>query len=329
MDKIQQINKLFEAFKIKASAVDIQEGLRTVKYFVLLEPGEKISKIKNIQQELALEIRSLTTPSITLKPDTGHLIIEATISNKPLHISLEDIFTKHKPKCELPLVLGKTMDGNVYEIDLASAPHLLIAGTTGSGKSVITSTIVKSLTHHLDSNDLKLIFIDPKQIELNKFKDSKFTMGHATQPKEALSFLKLLVELMNVRYQRMSNKNINSFKELRKQEAELHPYVVIVIDELADLLLQDSNDQIFSSLVCLLQKSRAAGIHIICNTQRPSRDIIKGLLKANLPVQIALKTTSSVDSRIILGTDGAESLVGRGDMLVNYNGQVTRVQAAM
>lgn len=333
IDYSNQINKLFESFKIKARVSHFYQGLRNVRYFINVELGEKISKIKSLEEEISLAIRCSSRPKFLLKPETGHLVIEATSNNEAISINLDNLLQSHSSSLELPLVLGKTMDGDLYELNLSYAPHLLIAGTTGSGKSVVTNTIIRSLQNYLPESDLRFVYIDPKQVELVKYKNNKHTLHYCSSIEETLNLLNILASIMEARYQVMSKIGLTCFTEVIKQ-ARKHSFletyfIVVIIDELADLLMQDSQGKIFNVLGRLLQKSRAAGIHIIANTQRPSRDIIKGILRANMPTQIALKTSSSIDSRVILGQDGAENLFGKGDMLINYNGQITRVQAAI
>lgn len=328
-----QLNKLFQSFKIHAHVSHFYEGLRTTRYFVNIELGEKISKIKSLEEEIALAIKCYSRPKFLLKPETGHLVIEATTNSSSISIELEQILLNHKSNSKLPLILGKNMDGETYELDLGSAPHLLIAGTTGSGKSVVTNTIIKSLQNYLSESELRFAFIDPKQVELSKYSNSNYSLCHTTSGEQVLVLLNTLVSIMEARYKIMSQRGYSCFSQLFNEAKKLNLqntfYIVVVIDELADLLMQDQQGKIFNLLGRLLQKSRASGIHIVANTQRPSRDVIKGILRANMPAQIALKTTSAIDSRIIIGQDGAESLFGKGDMLVNYNGQVARVQAAI
>lgn len=319
------LNQLFQAMKVKATAEFIKEGLRTRKYYIKPHLGEKISKIKAIGQEISLQIKSLSAPSFSLDTVTGHVVVETTTNDKPINIPLRNLINQvDTSPIELPLVLGYDMDKVPFVLDLAKAPHVLVGGTTGGGKSILCRTIIHSLMSKYADKDIVLGLIDPKGNQLADFKSRN--NHHVSSYKDSVSMLVQIVEEMEKRYRRMSKKGVRNITELRKIED--HPYIVILIDELADIILVDQDKSFFTNLVRLLQKAREAGIHIIANTQRPSADIIKGLIKTNMPVQIALKTASNHDSRIIIGDEGAERLVGMGDMLVNANGKITRVQGA-
>lgn len=329
-ENIKLINQLFASMSIKAQVVGEQQGLRTCRYFVKLDLGEKVSKIRNIDEEISLLIKSISKPSLYLDTKSGHVVIEATTSDEPIELHLSDLLKKiDLQQYILPLVLGSDMYGSPFVVDLADAPHIIIGGTTGAGKSVFTKTALTSLMHRYAPSELQFGLIDPKGTELTLFKNTAYSAIYASDFLTSVELLEKAVDVMEERYKLLSDKGVSALKDLPPAERLNHPFIVIVIDELADIILQDKKDQAFTNLVRLLQKSRAAGIHIIVNTQRPSRDIIKGLLRANLPVQVALKTTSNHDSRIIIGEEGAEKLVGKGDMLVNINGKITRVQGAI
>lgn len=329
MNNLDQINQLFKAMNISAVAERIQDGLRTRKYLIKLSIGEKVSKIRMIVEEIALLVNSITKPSIELDTKTGYVIIETTISDKPLNISLDNILKQENlNKYILPLALGKDMDGNNIMIDLATCPHLLIGGSTGSGKSVLIRSMIKTLVSKHDPSDLQLVLIDPKGTELSEMKDSPYTACHISTYQKCEEVFNQLTRLMETRYQMFTKYNVKKLEELRQHKKE--PYIVVVIDELADLLLKDKKqDNILTKFIILIQKSRAAGIHIVVNTQRPSRDVINGLIQDNIETRIALKTVSHHNSKLIIGQAGAENLVGMGDMLVKHQGKITRVQGAM
>ena len=325
MQDLLLLNELFKAMKVRATAEFVKEGLRTRKYYINLHLGEKISKIKAIGQEISLQIKSLSLPVFSLDTVTGHIVIETTTNDSPITIPLKNIINKiDLSNYELPLVLGCDMDSNPYVLDLAKAPHVLIGGTTGGGKSILCRTLLYSILHKQSSPSVIFGLIDPKGNQLVDFKSK--TNHHVSSYQDSVNMLQQLVEEMENRYRRMSKKGVRTIQELRMKEN--HPYIVVLIDELADIILADKDKSFFTHLVKLLQKAREAGIHIIANTQRPSSDIIKGLIKSNMPVQIALKTSSQTDSRIIIGEAGAEALVGMGDMLVNAYGKIVRVQGA-
>jgi S-DNA-T family DNA segregation ATPase FtsK/SpoIIIE len=316
--------------KIRAHVERFEQGLRTCKYFIKLELGEKVSKIRSVSEEISLLIKSITSPTFYLDTKSGYVVFETTTTDEPIAIKLNQILqTVDLQKYTLPIVIGSDMERSPFILDLATAPHILVGGTTGAGKSILTKTALYSLMHRYGPAELQFGLIDPKGTELTTFKDTPYGAIYSNDYMSCVELLNKAVEVMESRYNFLANKKVSSLKELPRSERLEHPYIVIVIDELADIILQDKKGQVFTSLVRLLQKSRAAGIHIIVNTQRPSRDIIKGLLRANLPVQIALRTVSHHDSRIIIGEDGAEKLVGKGDMLININNKITRVQGAI
>lgn len=327
-EKAELINQLFSAMKIKAHVSSYSEGLRTCQFKIKLDLGEKVSKIRGISEELSLLVQSISRPKIELDTTSGHVVIETTTTDKPITIPFETlIHSVNIEQYELPLVIGVDMQGNPLVVDLADAPHVLIGGATGAGKSVLCKTVINSLMARYGSGDIQFGFIDPKSTELSQFKDSSYCGLYASDYESSVELVEKAIVVMEDRYKLLNLKGCTTLKELRRTER--HPYIVIMIDELADILLQDKKEYLFTRLVRLLQKARAAGIHVIANTQRPSRDVVKGLLKANMPVQIALKTSSNFDSRVIIGEDGAEKLIGKGDMLVRYNGHITRVQGAL
>lgn len=326
---MQRINQLFDAMKIRAEVVAVTEGLRTREYCVSLKLGEKVSKIRSIGEELALAVRSLSAPEIKLDSRSGHVIIETTTTDEPITIPLADLIsTMDLSKYILPLVLGKDMHGHTTTIDLADCPHLLIGGTTGAGKSVLSKSILCSLAAKHSADDLKFILLDPKGTELTEFASSDYCQKYTRDYGGATATLSRLVDVMESRYDAMSKVGCSNWSQYKQGRTD-EPYIVVLIDELVDLLLQDKDKSMYIALTRLLQKARAAGIHIVSNTQRPSAKVVDGVLKANMGTQIALRTTSNYDSRIIIGRDGAEKLVGKGDMLVHHGGKLVRVQGAI
>lgn len=323
-----QLNKLFLAMKIKARCVDVVDGLRTRDYYIKLELGEKVSRVKGISQEIALALRSLNAPTIELEPSSGSIKIVTTTNNESIIIPFNEVIQNlDMNSFEIPLLAGIKMDRTPLMLDLAHAPHLLVAGTTGAGKSVLVRSMIEGMIYKRTSQDVSLCLFDPKLTELQRYSESNFCCNYSTDYESILNATRSLIELMEKRYEIMSKSKISDFKELRRNNESKQPYVVVIIEELADILLQDKKDRFRNMLIRLLQKSRAAGIHIIANTQRPSREIVCGLIKANMPIQIALKCSTGFDSRTILGEDGAENLVGKGDMLVKFNGRTIRAQA--
>ncbi|MGH7892648.1 MAG: DNA translocase FtsK, partial [Thermodesulfobacteriota bacterium] len=252
---------------------------------------------------------------------------------------LEDVeFSKRKSM--LTLALGKDISGLPFYMDLRRAPHLMIAGTTGSGKSVLLNAVITSMLYKASPYELKFIMIDPKMLELSVYEDIPHLLHPVvTEPKKAAAALRWAVEEMEKRYRILSeegvrdiethNKNVEKLKTEDKWD-KLLPYIVIVLDELADLMMIAPNE-LKESITRLSQKARAAGIHLIVATQRPSADIVAGLIKANFPARISFLVSSKIDSRIILDTGGAERLLGKGDMLFLEPGtsKLLRIQGAL
>ncbi|HUY85445.1 MAG TPA: DNA translocase FtsK, partial [Candidatus Dormibacteraeota bacterium] len=235
-------------------------------------------------------------------------------------------------KSTLGLVIGKDISGTPVVADLDKMPHLLVAGQTGSGKSVMVNTILTSLLYRNSPSDLKLILVDPKRVELKPYDDIPHLLTPViTEPEKCISALKWAVAEMERRYHALSEvgkRNIAEYNNLKKEEGM--PYIVIVIDELADLMMMAARD-VEALIVRIAQKARAVGIHLVLATQRPSVDVITGLIKANVPARIAFKTTSQVDSRTIIDQVGAEKLLGEGDMLLTMadSPKPRRIQGAM
>jgi len=322
MTSLQIINEFLVASKIKGSAIDLEIGLRGIKYYIKLALGERVAKLRVLQEELALITQSISIPDIYLDSQAGLVVVESITTKNLEPISLESLSSSvDVGNYTLPLILGKDMSNNTTTIDLVDCPHILIGGTTGSGKSVLLQSIICSLlTKPISSNDLKFILLDPKGTEMNHLKSLPHTLKYVDSFEQAFKAIQMVELLMEERYRHNS---------LDPESRGNFPFLVVVIDELADLLLQDKHKTFKSTLVRILQKCRAAKIHVIAATQRPSRNIIDGLIRANLPTQIALKTSSALDSRIIIDSAGAEKLVGHGDMLLSFNGKISRIQGAV
>lgn len=233
----------------------------------------------------------------------------------------------------LPCIIGKDINNDNLVCDLAAMPHLLIAGATGQGKSVCLNTILMSLMHRLTPEELQLVLIDPKEVEFGVYKDKlihNFLCNPVvTEPSEAQSVLDMVATLMDKRYGLLANENVRNIAEYNaiKPKGERLPYIVVVIDEYGDLIMQSGS--YMEKVICrIAQKARAVGIHLIISTQRPSVKIVTGDIKANFPTRIAFRMITSTDSRVILGKKGAESLLGKGDMIF-FNGEETvRAQCA-
>lgn len=320
----QNIGNLLEKlqkFNIEGDVVRTYAGPVVTTFEFRPASHVKVSKILNLQDDLAMALRA---PTIRIQaPVPGKDVVGIEIPNKEVQtiflreILDDDLFKKSKS--ELTIALGKDIVGKPFITDLKKLPHLLIAGTTGSGKSVGINAMILSLLYKNSPDHLKVMMIDPKMLEFSIYNDIPHLLTPViTQAKKAIVALGNMVGEMERRYQLMSQsrtKNIETYNEKAKREKrEMLPYIVVVIDELADLMMTGGKDVEFG-IARLAQMARASGIHLIVATQRPSVDVVTGLIKANLPSRISYKVGQKIDSKVILDTMGAESLLGRGDML--------------
>ena len=319
--KISDLLDKLAKFKIEGDVVRTYAGPVVTTFEFKPAAHIKVSKILNLQDDLAMALRAQT---IRIQaPVPGKDVVGIEIPNKEvetiyLREILEDNIFK-KSKSPLTIALGKDIVGKPFVTDLKKLPHLLIAGTTGSGKSVGINAMILSLLYRNSPDNLKLMMIDPKMLEFSVYNDIPHLLTPViTQPKKAIVALSNMVGEMERRYQLMSQtrtKNIETYNEkARKEKRAALPYIVVVIDELADLMMTGGKDVEFS-IARLAQMARASGIHLIVATQRPSVDVVTGLIKANLPSRISYKVGQKIDSKVILDALGAESLLGRGDML--------------
>ena len=314
------LDKLIK-FKIEGDVVRTYAGPVVTTFEFKPAAHIKVSKILNLQDDLAMALKAQT---IRIQaPVPGKDVVGIEIPNKEVEtiylreILEDDIF--QKSKSPLTIALGKDIVGKPFVTDLKKLPHLLIAGTTGSGKSVGINAMILSLLYKNSPDQLRLMMIDPKMLEFSIYNDIPHLLTPViTQPKKAITALSNMVAEMERRYQLMSQtrtKNIETYNEKAKKEnKDQLPYIVVVIDELADLMMTGGKDVEFS-IARLAQMARASGIHLIVATQRPSVDVVTGLIKANLPSRISYRVGQKIDSKVILDSIGAESLLGRGDML--------------
>ncbi|MFA5353534.1 MAG: DNA translocase FtsK [Thermodesulfovibrionales bacterium] len=294
--------------------------------------GVKINRIVSLADDLALALRA---PSIRVYPIAGKATIGLEVPNRNrASVSFKDVIGSDpfsKGASLLSLALGKDIFGNPVVTDLARMPHLLVAGATGSGKSVSINAMIMSFLYKATPDELKMLMIDPKLLELSAYNDIPHLISPViTNPKEASEGLKKMVYEMERRYRLLAEKgarNIESFNSLVSPSERL-PFIVVIIDELADLMFTAPSD-VEGAIARLAQMARASGIHLILATQRPSVDVITGLIKANFPARISFQVTSRIDSRTILDSQGAEQLLGRGDMLFMVPGsKMTRIHGA-
>src|SRR5437870_6954726 len=321
-------------FGVDATSSGQISGPRVTRYELQLAPGTKVSKVAALKDDLSYALA--TTEIRILAPIPGKQAVGVEIPNlSPNLVTLGDIFDD-LPATASPLAvwLGKDISGTAVWADLARMPHLLIAGTTGSGKSGCINTMLTSVLLRSTPDEVRMILIDPKRIELNHFESVPHLLTPVvSSPKEASAVLANCLAEMERRYERLSSvraRNINEANRAFRQRGEpTLPYVLVVIDELADLMMV-APQAVEDAVIRLAQKSRAVGIHLVLATQRPSVDVITGMIKANVPSRIAFAVSSMTDSRVILDQGGAESLLGQGDMLFKPLGtsRLQRVQGA-
>jgi S-DNA-T family DNA segregation ATPase FtsK/SpoIIIE len=321
-------------FGVGATVIGQIAGPRVTRYELQLAPGTKVGKVAQLKDDLSYALA--TTEIRILAPIPGKQAVGVEVPNlSPNLVTLGDIYDD-LPQSASPLSvwLGKDISGAAVWADLARMPHLLIAGTTGSGKSGCINTILTSILLRATPDEARLILIDPKRIELNHYESIPHLLTPVvSSPKEAAAVLLNVVTEMERRYERLSQVRARNLPEanraLRKRGEEELPYLLVVIDELADLMMV-SPQEVEDCVIRLAQKSRAVGIHLVLATQRPSVDVITGMIKANVPSRIAFAVSSQTDSRVILDANGAESLLGQGDMLFKPLGtsRLQRVQGA-
>ena len=321
-------------FGVDATVIGQISGPRVTRYELQLAPGTKVGKVANLKDDLSYALA--TTEIRILAPIPGKQAVGVEVPNlSPNLVTLGDIYDD-LPQTASPLSvwLGKDISGAAVWADLARMPHILIAGTTGSGKSGCINAILTSILLRATPDEARLILIDPKKIELNYYESIPHLLTPVvSSPKEASAVLLNVVSEMERRYERLSQVRARNLAEanraFRKRGEEELPYLLVVIDELADLMMV-SPQEVEDSIIRLAQKSRAVGIHLVLATQRPSVDVITGMIKANVPSRIAFAVSSQTDSRVILDQNGAESLLGQGDMLFKPLGtsRLQRVQGA-
>lgn len=341
-----QIIKTLENYDIAIQKIFATVGPTVTLYEIVPAAGVRISRIKNLEDDIALSLSALGIRIIAPIPGKGTIGIEVPNVKKAL-VGMRGLLSSEKfqhSKFALPIALGKKIDNEHFIVDLATMPHLLMAGATGQGKSVGINAVLVSLLYRKHPSQLKFVLVDPKKVELSLYKtiDRHFLAklpgeedAIITDTKKVVNTLNALCIEMDNRYDLLKEAGCRNIKEYndkfiaRKLNPEkghqFLPFIVLVIDEFADLIMT-AGKEIEMPIGRLAQLARAVGIHLIIATQRPSVNIITGTIKANFPARVAFKVSSKIDSRTILDAGGAEQLIGRGDMLVSYNGEITRLQ---
>ncbi len=341
-EKARLIEEKLRDFGVSGKVTEIRPGPVITMFEYKPAPGIKINRIAALEGDLAMGLSAFSIRIVAPIPGKDVIGIEVPNAKREMVVLrelLEDVeFSKRKSM--LTLALGKDISGLPFYMDLRKAPHLMIAGTTGSGKSVLLNAVITSMLYKASPYELKFIMIDPKMLELSVYEDIPHLLHPVvTEPKKAAAALRWAVEEMEKRYRILSDEGVRDIEthnrnveKLRTEDKwdKLLPYIVIVLDELADLMMI-APSEIKESITRLSQKARAAGIHLIVATQRPSADIVAGLIKANFPARISFLVLSKIDSRIILDTGGAERLLGKGDMLFLEPGtsKLLRIQGAL
>jgi S-DNA-T family DNA segregation ATPase FtsK/SpoIIIE len=312
----QRLTLALSDLGVEAHVVRAVVGPRVTRYELRLGSGVKVGKVRNLQQDIAYALAA--TEVRILAPIPGKSAVGVEVPNtRPAKVTLGDVFQTYPDANDwtLPVGLGKDISGRAVFFDLSEMPHLLVAGTTGSGKSVMLNGLLTSLLLTTDPRQVKMVLIDPKRVELSQFgRVPHLITPVVTDVKKAANALGWAVAEMERRYEVLEDIGVRSVEGYNDRAETQMPYVVVVIDELADLMMQ-AGAKVEDAIIRLAQKARAVGIHLVVATQRPSVDVITGMIKANVPSRIAFAVSSQVDSRVILDSPGAEALLGMGDML--------------
>ena len=324
------LEKVFQDFNIDIQVVNVKLGPVVTLFEILPAAGIKINTIINLADDIS---RSMGVGAVRIAQIYGTQYLGVEVPNEEREtVSIKELLSNDNFKntsSKIPICIGKDISGNIEVIDLSKTPHLLVAGTTGSGKSVFINTLLTSILYKFSPDDLRLILIDPKMLELSVYNDIAHLLTPVvTEPKKAILALKWVCKEMERRYSLMNEENTRSLEGYNQKSIERLPYIVVFIDEMADLMMT-AGKEVEHYVQRLAQMARACGIHLVMATQRPSVDIITGSIKANFPSRISFQVASKYDSRTVLGEIGAEQLLGNGDMLMSKNGgNIIRYQSA-
>ncbi len=324
------LERVFQDFNIDIEVVNVKLGPVVTLFEILPAAGIKINTIINLADDIS---RSMGVGAVRIAQIYGTQYLGVEVPNDQREtVTIRELLSDDNFKntsLKIPICIGKDISGNIEVIDLSKTPHLLVAGTTGSGKSVFINTLLASILYKFSPEDLRLILIDPKMLELSVYNDIAHLLTPVvTEPKKAILALKWVCKEMERRYSLMNEENTRSLEGYNQKSIEKLPYIVVFIDEMADLMMT-AGKEVEHYVQRLAQMARACGIHLVMATQRPSVDIITGSIKANFPSRISFQVASKYDSRTVLGEIGAEQLLGNGDMLMSKNGgNIIRYQSA-
>lgn len=323
-EMVESINNIFDGFKIKAKCVGAETHRHFAFYDLKLDPGTRISRIQRYADELAIAMRAKSSLIVKPVPSKGIVRLQTTFREADT-LFFEKLYNRPIPPKDmmLPFVLGETDEGDPLWVDMSKNPHLLVAGSTGSGKSILLHTLIANASKR---KDMALFLIDTKHVEFTAYsKLDHLVYRISNDYYDAMNVLERLSEMMENRYLHMSERGIKSLEE----SPSMFYKVMLIIDEVADLMLWDRTKDFERLVAKLAQKARAAGIYMVFATQRPSVDVVTGTIKANFPARLSCKVTSKTDSKVILDRHGAENLAGRGDAILNSDQHsMTRFQVA-
>lgn len=313
------IEQTLESFGVKARVADINLGPTVTQYALEAERGTKLSAITNLSSDLALALASKTGTVRIEAPIPGKSQVGVEVPNlKPQLVTLKEILTSEQisnEQSKLAVALGRDVSGTPVVDDLARMPHVLIAGATGSGKSIMLRTIIATLLFRASPEEVRLILVDPKRVEFSNYNGiPHLLMPVLVEPDKTLPALKWALSEMNKRYRLLQEAGARDIADYNTKAEEKIPYILILVDELADIMML-APAEVEKAITRLAQMARATGLHLVLATQRPSTDVLTGLIKANIPCRVAFNVTSQVDSRVVLDMPGAEKLLGKGDML--------------
>ncbi len=329
-ERSELLEKVFSDFNIQISVVNVKLGPVVTLYEILPAAGIKINTIINLADDIS---RSMGVGAVRIAQIFGTQYLGVEVPNDHREsVTIKELLSDENFKStthKIPICIGKDISGNIEVIDLSKTPHLLVAGTTGSGKSVFINTLLASLLYKFSPSELRLILIDPKMLELSVYNDIAHLLTPVvTEPKKAIIALKWVCKEMERRYSMMNEEGTRNLEGYNKKASETLPFIVVFIDEMADLMMT-AGKEVEHYVQRLAQMARACGIHLVMATQRPSVDIITGSIKANFPSRVSFQVASKYDSRTVLGEIGAEQLLGNGDMLMTKNGaNLIRYQSA-